>query len=545
MKIPTAGARLCRVLQITFAILFCLSANLTSAQDPIPVPSEIDKVTVFQNGAQITRTARVSVPAGNATLLFKNITQAMDANSIQLEGRGNLTILSISQKRNFLDPEDKSETMVQLETDLEKIQIEIDQNQAKQDALKSEKEMILANKDIGGKEGFSLAQLQQTADFFRKRLEEIGFQMIDLQQKRKDLEERKRKIQSQLGQERQAFSQKTSVVEVKVEAAAATTANFELTYLVSGAGWQSTYDARVTDLNSPVQLTQKARIIQQTGEDWKNVDLTLSTGNPARGGQVPYMNTWYVDFAPELYGYQNIPKTKRESMTRNADAMMMEADEEAGAPALGNQQFQVNENLIAEEYTIERRQTILSSGSPETVQLRELDLPAQYQYHIKPRLDKDAFLIAKIYNWDEFNLIQGELSLFNGATYVGKSFLNTQNPDDTLQLSMGRDQGIVVTRNRVRSKEEKSFLGGKKTELFTWKIEVRNTKSTAVEVLLKEPVPVSRNEDIEVEVEELSGGKLEPKSGIVKWEFELAAGAKKAFVVSYEIEWPKGRRVNF
>lgn len=526
-----------------------LSSFALSAQNPTTeVNSKIEAVTVFIRGAQVTRQAQVQLPAGQHTLVFDELTQSMDPNSIQLEGTGNLSVLSITHKRNYLTDEDKSEQMLDLEGQLQGVEKKIRRLRAEEDALQHEKKMILANQNLSS-ENFSLQQLQQTAEFFRKRIEAINLEVDRIQQEIQELEKQKRKIQNQLNEERKSFAQKTSQVEVKVEANAATTARFQLSYMVQNAGWHSSYDARVEDLKAPVKLTQKAVISQRTGEDWDKVNLTLNTGNPAEGQQVPYLGTWYVDFiqvhtggGPAQYG-----DAVKNKMLRNADAVtsgVVEIEEEA-MEDLSFQTFEVSQSLTREEYNIDRLQNIPSSGNPEVVQLRELELPAEYQYHIKPGIENSAFLVAKVYDWDQYNLMNGELSLYNGNTYVGKAVLNTLNPDDTLQLSLGRDENIVVKRQRIRTKTDKSFLGRNKVEEFTWKIEVRNTKKAPVDILLKEATPVSRNSEIEVEIEELSGGKLDEKSGIVKWQFSLPPNEQREFSVSYTVTYPRDRQVNF
>lgn len=531
-----------------FFLPLLLAGFCAFAQDnPITVSSEIKAVTVFRQAAQITREAQTSVPQGNHTLLFSQLPQSMDPNSIQLEGSGDLTILSITHKRNYLTEDDKSSSMLDLEKQLEVVEKKINSLQAELEALAQEKKMILANQKIGT-ENYSLQQLQQTAEFFRTRIQSITEKEYDLNRQVQELEKKRRKIQSQLQQERQSFSVKTGQVEVKVLASSSTTARFELSYLVHNASWSSSYDARVDDLQSPVKLTQKAIINQQTGEDWKNVKLSLNTGNPIQGQQVPYLSTWYVDYiqniqtggAPAQYG-----DAVQKQMLRNADVVSMDDAESLEEQEISYQNFEVSQNLIREEYTIDRPQSIASSGNPEVVHLRVLELPAVYQYHIKPRLQESAFLIAKVYDWEQYNLMNGQLSLYNGNAYVGNAYLNTQTPDDTLQLSLGRDENIVVSRKRIRSKTEKSFLGRNRIEDFTWKIEIRNTKKTPVSILLKEPVPVSRNEEIEVEVEEISGGKLDKETGILKWEFSLEPNRQREFSVTYSIKYPRGRQVNF
>jgi uncharacterized protein (TIGR02231 family) len=330
------------------------------------------------------------------------------------------------------------------------------------------------------------------------------------------------------------FAQKTGQVEVRVEAKSAVNATFHLSYIVMGASWKSSYDVRVDYLTKPVQLSHKAQIMQQTGEDWTHVDLKLATGNPSAGAQVPYMGVWYVN-------YNNVgrPEQLSEVQMSNANTRFKKSEATAMDDVIANQQFAVSQNLTQQEYTIERKQTIASTNSPITVVLRELELDAKYEYHAKPRLDPDAFLVAKVYNWGQFDLLDGELSLFNNNTYVGKAFLNTQNPDDTLQLSLGRDKGLVVKRSRVYNKQEKTLFGSNKIDYFVWEIEVRNNKKVPVDIVLRDQVPVSQHEDIKVTVNNVGGGDYDEKTGIIKWRLKQLPGAKNIYEITYEVKYPK------
>lgn len=527
----------------TLFALFFVPLLALAQQDPVYVDSEIDAVTVFSQGAQVTRTASVNLPKGTSTLVFQHLTQNMDPSSIQLKGTGNLLILSISNRQNYLGDEDKSPEMIKLEKQIEVLAKDIRSLAAEEDAYRQEKEMILANKQLSGQNSaVSVEQLKQTAAFFSSRILAINLKMDEIRQSSQKKNKEKQKLERQLASERTGFQKKSSQVLVNVDVKQATTANFRLSYQVHGASWKSTYDARVVDLKKPIQLMHKAVITQQTGEDWDNVDLVLNTGSPFRSGQIPHLGIWYIDFANvAVLGSREL--MKKDAPTANADRYYIQGRGDKAESGFNNQSFQVSQNLTSEEYTVDRRQNIPSTGKPQTVVLRELDIPAQYEYHIKPRLDKDAFLIANIYNWDQYDLLDGEMSLYNRDTYVGKSYLNTKNPRDTMEISLGRDNNIIVSRKRVKDKTEKTFLGGKRVDVYKWKIHIRNGKKEDISVILKEPIPVSRNEDIKVTHHELSGGRLHKETGILKWDFKLSPNKEKEFTISYEIKYPKDKNI--
>ncbi|HBF21408.1 MAG TPA: hypothetical protein DDW81_15010 [Cryomorphaceae bacterium] len=529
------------------ALLF-FSIRILYAQDTVQVDSRINKVTVFQQGAQITRSGAANLGTGTYTILFPYLAQNLDPSSIQLRSDHEITILSISYRQNFLNEDNLPERLQSLQNKVDNINKLIQQLNAEDEALRAEKDMIFSNQKIGGEQvALSVQQISQVASYFNKRIKEINLALLDIQEQKKKLTEERNRQQKQLQLERQAFSKRTGQVLVSVDVAKGATFRFDLLYLVNSVSWYSTYDARVNDLSQPVELTHKAVVQQQSGEDWNDVDLILATGNPSAGAQIPYMNPWYVSFNT----IQGMANKSLRSIAAQAAGVVSNADIRYQSESLemedqaGFQNFAINQNLTQQEYTVDRKQTIASSNAPATVVLREINLPAKYEYHAKPRLDKDAFLIAKVYDWEQYDLLNGELSLFNNNTFVGKSFLNTENPGDTLQLSLGRDQNVVVSRTRIYNKQEKSFFGNNRIDQFTWKIEIRNTKKTAIDLILRDQVPVSQNEEIKVEIKDISGGKLEEKSGIVKWRMILTPGQRIEKIISYELKYPKDKQINY
>lgn len=505
------------------------------------IASNIDAVTVFQQGAQITRMANVSVAAGTSTLSFYGLSQNMDPNSIILAGSGDIVVLSITHKNNFLTNDELSPLIKNLEKELEEIDNQLYTLEAERHGLIMEREVLEANRAIGGTQGVTADELRKATEQAKTIRERNANDWYRTEKEKKKLQTKKSKLQSQLNQERQVFAKRTGVVEVQVESKSTVNAKFSLQYIVHNASWSSSYDARVQELGKPINLIHKANIVQQTGEDWKNVSLTLSTGNPSASAQVPYMAVWYVN-----YSNVAVDKELKQKAVMNANTRFDNSGDNAEV-SIGNQNFNLNQNLTHQEYSIDRKQTIVSTNSSFTVVLREMNLDAKYEYHAKPRLDPDAFLVAKVYNWAQYDLLDGELSLFNKNTYVGKSYLNSKVPTDTLQLSLGRDKGLLVKRARVYNKQEKTLLGNSRIEHYVWKIELRNNKKVPVKIVLRDQVPVSQHDDIKVSVNEVGGGKYDEKTGIIKWRLELEPNEKEVYTIGYEVKYPKdtGRQVMY
>ncbi len=513
---------------------FCLFAF-----SQITLESRIETATVFQQGAQLTRTASASLPKGESVLIFSSLPRELDPNSIILGGNGRLDVLSIRHQANPSKNLEDHPSLEGVHNKLESLRLRLEAIASEEHGLVLEREVLEENKKLGGTGSFTLNELKATADFARQRRERNAREWYALQNEKKELQEK----QAHLLKEKQELLQKlkrtSGEVYVKVVTENAINARFRLSYIVPNAHWRSVYDAKVNDLSQPVKLTHKANITQNTGEDWKNVNLVLATGNPSASAQVPYMATWYVNLHNVSLTGGNPPTLRNANTIRQFEAAADDAE------SFNPPQTTINQNLTQQEYTIERKQTLLSSNTPVTVALRALELPARYEYHAKPRLDKDAFLVAKVHGWNKYDLLDGDISLFNNNTYVGKAYLNTQLPQDTLQLSLGRDKGLVISRERVYTKQEKTFFGSNRIDHYVWRIELRNNKKQAVDIVLRDQVPVSQNDEIKVSVKSVGGGEYDEPSGIIKWRFPLAPAQQKAYEVSYEVKYPKEVRVMY
>lgn len=199
----------------------------------------------------------------------------------------------------------------------------------------------------------------------------------------------------------------------------------------------------------------------------------------------------------------------------------------------------VNQTTV--DFEIKTPYTIESDNKNYTVDVEFYDLPAFYKYYCVPKIDKDAFLIAHITNWEKYNLLEGEANVFFEDTYVGKTLMDVRNASDTLEISLGRDKKVSVNREKVKDFITKQFIGSKKEETRSWKTTVKNNKDQAINLIILDQIPVSTNADIEVSAQNISGAKQNTETGEVKWEFELKPTEKKEFELRYSVKYPKNR----
>jgi uncharacterized protein (TIGR02231 family) len=205
---------------------------------------------------------------------------------------------------------------------------------------------------------------------------------------------------------------------------------------------------------------------------------------------------------------------------------------------------QQNENQTNVEFNIDNPYTIPSDGKQYLVEINQVSVPAEYQYYVAPKLSTDVFLTAKLTNWNQYSFLPGEANLFFEGTFIGKSLIDTRSTNDTLNLSLGSDKNILVTRTLQKDMTDKQgLLGSTRKETRDWLIMVRNRKSQPVNLLVQDQVPVSQNSAIEVETQEQSGGKTDEATGTVSWSMNLTPQADKKLRLKYQVRYPKNQSV--
>lgn len=290
----------------TFLILLAtimLCASPLSAQQQ--VKSVAERVTLFINGAQVTRTQAVTVPAGESTLTFTGLSPYMDAKSIQIRAKGNLTVRGVSHHFNHLDSLERSKHQLELEQKLARTERQLKEAQAVREVLTAEEELLKTNCSVGNRNSnASLAAIKELNDYYASRLLELRKKRLAQEEEQRSLGEERKKLQQALAEWGAKQSTPVSEVSVKVDAPVAGKGIFTLTYYVKNAGWFPSYDVRSEGLSRPVALSYKANIFQSCGEEWKNVALTLSSSNPNLGNVAPQLRTYWLDFglsAPDYH----------------------------------------------------------------------------------------------------------------------------------------------------------------------------------------------------------------------------------------------------
>ncbi len=507
--------------------------------------SEIKKVTVFLKGAQIKRECDIAVPAGASEVVVGNLSPGIDGSSLQVKASGELMIMSVKLRTNYLEKRQNTIDRKALDARLKLLKDQENEARMLKGVYEGEQNVLTANQTLGSeKEGFTVQQLRETSEFFRSRLLEIRTKMLELDQKITKLNEESNKLTEQLSESEDLEKIPTGEVVISISAKHEASGTLILDYYIPDAAWVPFYDARVEDVNKPVELSRKAQVFQNTGEDWNRVNLTLSSANPLLSGQKPDLATEYVQ-------YQELNRRKSNlvlQMTTSDVAEEVEYKSKQTTSVKAGQQptgdihspsVQLESSATRRDFVIDVPYTIPSDNKNYTVAIGNVSMPADYEYQIVPKIEPAAFIVARIANWEDFDLLSGTVNLYFQQTYIGKTYLNTQRVADTLGFSLGRDPYIVTTRKNVKEFTSEEVIGSDKKVMKAWEITIRNTKRTAVNILLEDQIPVSQSRDVTVDMIDNGQGKLDEKTGKLTWSFRLEPAGSKQFTFKYRVKYPR------
>ncbi len=539
---------------VFLSAIFIATSISVFAEKEIKVKSTITSATVYLQGAEINNRFNAVLPQGSSTVIVEGLPANLNQQTLQVGSIAGITIQSTEYRINYLNQNQKTVRQKMLEDSLEILNnanLKLENQRNVDNEIMS---VLDSNKKVGGiNNGLSVVELQKLLELYAKKSTEIKADIFEIDQKEKKLNEKIGNINNQLAEENAKKSQPTGEVVLQVLANAATNADFNMSYVNANAGWTPIYDLRCENVQSKIKLYYKAQVWNNTGLAWNDVKLTISTGNPNEGGTSPVLQPWYLSFyQPIRYSnayYSNAPAaamTRNESLSAPKMAAYKVSADDAGKAEETNSLTQyttVNESQLSATFEIDLKYDVPSDGKVHLVSMIDYELPATYQYYAVPKLDKDAFLLARITDWEKLNLLPANANIFFEGTYVGQSFVDTRNTRDTLSFSMGRDKKIIIKRTKVKDYSARKVIGSTRKESFTYDITIRNTKKDAVSLIMLDQYPITTDKDIEIELLEKSNAADDKDKGQLQWRFDLKSQENKSLRLSYSVKYPKDKTI--
>lgn len=562
---------------------FCMLASLTpfvgKAQTEKVIKTYVQKATVFQQGVLLSSTEMVSLSTGTTNIIFENVSPQLQATSLQAVAKNDLVIMDVQYRLKYaeqtkadLPPNDPRvldwQYAVRLAQDsLDDLGFVRRAIQQKTQTLQAERNIISNNRLMRGElQRDSLALFMQSVEFYRKRLFDIDAELLKLEKESFKENKLRQKITESISRLNALIAgigipmnntptKPVPQVIVTVMAERPMVSEITLTYFVAQAGWTASYDLRASKEAQKVEIKHRATVYQNTGIDWKDVYLTLSTGNPNQSNNKPTLTPQYLAFptpppAAMLMQVEVVSAKKLSDKVRAAPSAtptedMKDQEADAATTSEGITNFTtVTQNLMRIEYEIKLKYSIESDNKQHNVVIQSKTVPAMYSYAITPKLDPDAFLMARITDWEDMNLIAGSARVYFDNSYIGESYINPSNTNDTLQLNLGRDKSIVVTRTKVKDKTKDKIFSDNRVWMRTFDIVIRNTKNIPIRLLIEDQMPITKEQDIKIDYLEKANGQFNTDTGTLTWDFVLSAKDTKKLRFSYEVKAPKDKIVN-
>ena len=411
------------------------------------------------------------------------------------------------------------------------------------DALKIQRDLLLKNQNVGGTEtGTSVIELQKTADFFQSRIFEINKRTSKIQLDLDDLIKMSAKLNSELYELNAGQNYSRSEVLILIDAEKPIKGKIDIRYYVADAGWAPFYEIRAEDIDKPLNLHYRAKVFNNTDIDWTNVPMTLSTAEANKSVNYPTLSPWRLNFTSSTYSIAD--RNPYQTANLNENYIAQQQQNSKFAQKKGDVTFvPISVSELSIELPLATTYTIPSDAKPYIVEVGEYQIPATYKHICVPKAEKSVYLMAQIVNWEDLNLVEGEANVYFAETYVGKSYIYTREVSDTLNLSLGKDNKVLVTRTKVKDFTSKQLIGGKTKETFRYQYEVKNNRKAPISIEIIDQVPVSENSEIEVFVEEISHADYFVLTGMLHWKFELAPEQKQAYDMQYSVKYPKAKQV--
>jgi uncharacterized protein (TIGR02231 family) len=573
-----------RILVTILSGLIFFTAQAVETEKPLK--SKPEKVTVYLQGAQVFRSGTVSVPQGQSVIVFEGLENAIDAQSIQASSGGNCMVTETQYILHYPELQTLKvngnvkfvKTLRLLNDSLTLLDYEIESISDQREVLNTEKNVLLNHHLYkGDSKKDSLELLKNGLAFLREKLNNINSELLKLKKEEARLQlkinainERKEQIESEQSNKEIASDEENKPdyrIVVTVLAEAPATILIGINYFVPNAGWAPMYDLRTENVDKPLQLTYKATVFQNTGADWKDVKLTLSTANPKQSFDIPDLNPYFVDLyrnaAPKKQasavtgalnsnfglGYSN-NVTINNSTTLSAPNNWGTVNGATSSIVVPGQDLVISqqeafeyvtmdENMVQAEFEIKLAYSIPSDNKNHYVSILNKELKTNYVHKTIPKLDLKAYLTARITNYEELNLLPGKANVYFGGTFVGKTFLQTGDTGDTLELSLGQDKNVTVKRCKIKDRSKEKILDNDKHYDVAYEIIVKNGNAKSIDMEVIDQVPLSKNDQITVADINANGAKHDEATGELRWRNSIKSKEHKRHAFSFTVKAPK------
>jgi hypothetical protein len=493
-----------------YLIVLALPALAMAQKKEMEVTAKVRDVLIYTSAAEVHYEKKLIVPKGQSTIVLTGLTPYITDNTVNVAlSDKEVDIVTVTALINYTrEKKSNNDIVLALQDSLHRIHKEYGLNNCRREAVEKEKDLLFKGEAIGGlsTQGVQVAEIEKASSFFSKRYYELTKELYELKEKELDLDTRQKRYEKQIKELTTITPQTSSEIKVVLKSPSEREITLDVKFLTPKAGWAPMYDFRYNGPVNPIDFVFRANVFNASGTDWDDVHLRLSTADPAKGFSLP--------------GFGN---------------------GKGGSEPVSGVTFRQVEiiNAIA-EYAITNEYTVPSDAKPYLVEVDAYQMPATFNYLLIPRLDPFGFLMARIPDWNKYNLIPGSANIYNSGVYMGKTFLDTYAENDTLSLFLGKDKRIQSNRSEKTVLHKHFIVGNYTVEETDIEISFKNSSADPLIVEMMDQVPYfDKDDDDKINVYGLNNAQYKKTDGMICWDYTLKPGETIALKYKYEIKSPK------
>jgi uncharacterized protein (TIGR02231 family) len=510
----------------------------------------------------VVRTAQVELSEGLNTLRFEDLPESVDSRGIQVNGSGDAMVLDVRFKtENFKEvPKEEWKALYDKQAELQEQEKVILQKMERfttaKGFLNKISNKVTSTTVTEGEPKLDPESWSQMLELYTAKSEEYDDGYRQQEQVLRDIRKELTKVQADIRDAGAVGRKQRRVVEVDLAASKTGAAELKLSYMVYGPQWVPTYDIRVDSESRQMDVKYFAMVRQNTGEDWSDVTLKLSTANPGLGGQHPELEPWRISLQqPYVDSYdvssfsgrrqKAVASNKFESDALYGDALMAEP---MPAPIM-ERESTVSRQGASVVFEVSGKSSVEADNVEHRVAVSSVELPSIFRYSAIPKLDQYAYLKAKATNSGAHPLLAGNANIFLDGSFLTTSSMDLVAPNEEFWVFLGADESMKVEHKLIKKYQSKEGLGGKTTRhSYEYLLTVKNTHGVDEEVILWDQLPISGTEGLKVKLiqpkysKDTDALKIDDEQSI-SWFRKLQPGEEWKIPFQFYVDVPKGKTV--
>jgi uncharacterized protein (TIGR02231 family) len=550
--------------------------NLVRSECPV------EFVTIYSDRAEVTRKVAVDITTvGVQEIILNDLLPNVVENSVRVSGgEGDAVILEVSFDRRFETHESADSAAAKRRKELEQLKHQIETLQSELQRVQKEESwlvqfsterIVTEEKDkadhVLNRTVIPLEDMMKMMSFYSQELTRVGQERLKLMNAIEDEEAKMKQLNDEIASGATNYGEEKREVIVVLYVRSVGPISLQISYVLTGAKWASSYDFRLSSntgdkKETSCQLVYYGSVENDSGEDWKDVQLALSTATPSSAAKLPALKTLYATAqAPYRsrasgWGFGNLSPVGGRGLARKIDMNILQADIEDDEDAPVNitlPSTSVEQGATSQTYNIQRPVTMAADKKPRKVTIAVMDLSVQLHYTTVPSLAEKAYLRAKANNSSEYQLLPGPMNVFNDNVFVANSHLGATSPGEDFDVFLGADTNIKVDFKPVRRATNTStslFLSKTKHQLTTHVTLVKNLKAEKISLTIFDQLPLSEDDKIKVKL--IDPEIIKDNEAVVlndfnniRWKFSLKPNEEKKIILQYNIEYPADRELDF